>query len=100
SSNTKALWKLSCLLEAARQSLACIRLGLRGIVLCLLSGLLALTLPSEETPLPPEETAAPYLLSRHYSLVIVSGPKVAFVTLAIPVDRSNMKWFCLKTIRS
>ncbi|GKD99030.1 hypothetical protein Tco_1382927 [Tanacetum coccineum] len=30
SSKTRALWKLSCLLEAARQSLACIRLGLRG----------------------------------------------------------------------
>nr|GEU63389.1 protein SYM-1 like [Tanacetum cinerariifolium] len=28
--NTRALWKLSCLLEAARQSLACIGLCLRG----------------------------------------------------------------------
>ncbi|GJY91261.1 hypothetical protein Tco_0506457, partial [Tanacetum coccineum] len=30
--------------------------------------------------LPLEETAAPYLLSRHYSLVIASGLEVAFVT--------------------
>ncbi|GKD43309.1 hypothetical protein Tco_1267954, partial [Tanacetum coccineum] len=30
SSKTRALWKLSCLLEAARQSLVCIRPGLRG----------------------------------------------------------------------
>ncbi|GJZ58419.1 hypothetical protein Tco_0613913 [Tanacetum coccineum] len=33
----------------------------------------------------------PYLLRRHYSLVITSGPKVAFVTPAIPVDRSDME---------
>ncbi|GKC48137.1 hypothetical protein Tco_1065859 [Tanacetum coccineum] len=92
SSNTKALWKLSCLLEATRQSLACIRLGLRGQ-----SCLHALR---DCWPLPPEETAAPYLLSKHYSLVIASGPEVAFVTLAIPVDRSNMEWFCLRNIRS
>ncbi|GJU86576.1 hypothetical protein Tco_1294122 [Tanacetum coccineum] len=108
---TRALWKLSCLLKAAPQSLACIRLGLQGqsflhapstgcgpdvcIALCLLSGLLALTLPPEETrdcwPLPPEETAASYLLSRHYSLVIASGPEVTFVTPATPVNRSNME---------
>ncbi|GKE09257.1 hypothetical protein Tco_1412808 [Tanacetum coccineum] len=30
SSKTQVLWKLSCLLEAARQSLACIRLCPRG----------------------------------------------------------------------
>ncbi|GJU67851.1 hypothetical protein Tco_1254110 [Tanacetum coccineum] len=35
--------------------------------------------------------ATPYLLRRHYSLVIASGPEVAFVTPAIPVDRSNME---------
>ncbi|GKE59813.1 hypothetical protein Tco_1510180, partial [Tanacetum coccineum] len=29
-SKTRASWKLSCLLEAARQSLACIRLDLQG----------------------------------------------------------------------
>ncbi|GJV62503.1 carbonic anhydrase 2-like protein [Tanacetum coccineum] len=34
--------------------------------------------------LPLEETAAPYLLRRHYSLVIASGPEVAFVTPTIP----------------
>ncbi|GJW89256.1 hypothetical protein Tco_0164596 [Tanacetum coccineum] len=44
--------------------------------------------------------AAPYLLRRRYSLVIASGPEVAFVTPAIPVDRSNMEWLCLRTIRS
>ncbi|GKF77815.1 hypothetical protein Tco_0230285, partial [Tanacetum coccineum] len=35
--------------------------------------------------------AAFYLLRRHYSLVIASGPEVAFVTPTIPVDRSNME---------
>ncbi|GKA49126.1 cytochrome P450 716B1-like protein [Tanacetum coccineum] len=42
--------------------------------------------------------AAPCLLRRlatldwrYYSLVIASGPEVAFVTLAIPVDRSNIR---------
>ncbi|GKE22710.1 hypothetical protein Tco_1434222 [Tanacetum coccineum] len=44
--------------------------------------------------------AAPYLLRRHHFLVIASGPEVAFVTPAIPVDRSNMEWFCLWNIRS
>ncbi|GKC73254.1 hypothetical protein Tco_1119137 [Tanacetum coccineum] len=79
------------------------------------------SLPSEETgySLPPEGTSyslppkgASYSLplegtscSLHpegtsYSLVIASGPEVAFVTPAIPVDRSNMEWFCLKNIRS
>ncbi|GJU12334.1 hypothetical protein Tco_1134730, partial [Tanacetum coccineum] len=43
--------------------------------------------------LPLEETAAPYLLRRHYSLVIAFGPEVAFVTPAIPVDHSNMEWY-------
>ncbi|GKC49862.1 hypothetical protein Tco_1072607 [Tanacetum coccineum] len=42
----------------------------------------------------------PYLLRRHYSLVITSGPKVAFVTPAIPVDRFDMEWFYLRNIRS
>nr|GEW64441.1 hypothetical protein [Tanacetum cinerariifolium] len=36
----------------------------------------------------------PYLLERHYSLVILSGPEVAFVTPAILVDHFNMEWFC------
>nr|GFB26684.1 hypothetical protein [Tanacetum cinerariifolium] len=44
--------------------------------------------------------AAPYLLRRRYSLVIAYGPEVAFVTPAIPMDRSNMEWFCLRNIRS
>ncbi|GJX07453.1 hypothetical protein Tco_0195385 [Tanacetum coccineum] len=68
SPKTRALWKLSCLLEAARQSLACIRL-------CLVcpSCLLGTAWTS-------------------YSLVIASGPEVAFVTLAIPVDRSNVEY--------
>nr|GEY08749.1 ribonuclease H-like domain-containing protein [Tanacetum cinerariifolium] len=36
------------------------------------------SLPSEDCcSLPPEQTAAPYLLRRHYSLVIASGPEVA-----------------------
>ncbi|GKD54872.1 hypothetical protein Tco_1288259 [Tanacetum coccineum] len=35
--------------------------------------------------------ATSYLLRRHYSLVISSGPEVAFVTSAIPVDHSNME---------
>ncbi|GKA89797.1 hypothetical protein Tco_0811609 [Tanacetum coccineum] len=35
--------------------------------------------------------ATPYLLRRLYSLVIASGPEVAFVTPAILVDRSNME---------
>ncbi|GJW31043.1 hypothetical protein Tco_0047918 [Tanacetum coccineum] len=65
SSKTRALLELSCLLEAARQSLACIRLGLlspcskRLLTLTyLLRRLLALTLSHEETccSLPPEET--------------------------------------------
>ncbi|GJZ18476.1 hypothetical protein Tco_0554599, partial [Tanacetum coccineum] len=43
---------------------------------------------------------APYLLRRRYSLVIASRPEVAFVTPSIPVDRSNMEWFCLRNIRS
>ncbi|GJU82683.1 E-beta-farnesene synthase 1 [Tanacetum coccineum] len=41
----------------------------------------------------------PYLLRIHYSLVIFSGHEVVFVTPAIPVNRSNMEWFCLN-IRS
>ncbi|GKD87513.1 hypothetical protein Tco_1358667, partial [Tanacetum coccineum] len=44
--------------------------------------------------------STPYLPRRHYSLVIASGPEVAFVTPTIPVDRSNMEWFCLRNIRS
>ncbi|GKA03581.1 hypothetical protein Tco_0676362 [Tanacetum coccineum] len=41
-----------------------------------------------------------YLLRRHYSLVIASGPEVAFVTPTIPVNRSDVEWFCLRNIRS
>ncbi|GJV88209.1 hypothetical protein Tco_1532147 [Tanacetum coccineum] len=59
------------------------------------------SLPPKETcwSLPPKETSCSYLLRRLYSLVISSGPEVAFVTSAIPVDHSNMEWFCLN-IRS
>ncbi|GKD11991.1 hypothetical protein Tco_1196398, partial [Tanacetum coccineum] len=65
---------------------------LRGLATpCLLRGLATLCLL--------RELATPYLLRRHYSLVIASGPEVAFVALAIPVDRSNMEWFCLRNIR-
>ncbi|GKF84568.1 hypothetical protein Tco_0249466 [Tanacetum coccineum] len=92
SSKTRALWKLSCLLEAARQSLTCIRLGLRGQS--------CLHAPRECCSLPPEENAAPYLLSRHYSLVIASRPEEAFVTPTILVNLSNMEWFCLRNIKS
>ncbi|GKD01826.1 hypothetical protein Tco_1172100, partial [Tanacetum coccineum] len=83
SSKTRALWKLSCLLEAARQSLACIRLGLRGQS-CLHAPRDCCSLPPEETScslpleetscslppeetscsLPPEETSSPCLLRR------------------------------------
>ncbi|GKB63668.1 hypothetical protein Tco_0919854 [Tanacetum coccineum] len=43
---------------------------------------------------------APYFMCRHYSIVIASGPEVAFVTQATPADRSNIELFCLKNIRS
>ncbi|GKA23126.1 hypothetical protein Tco_0709088, partial [Tanacetum coccineum] len=66
----------------------------------LLRRLLLLTSRGDCCSLPPEETAAPYLLRRYYSLVIASKPEVAFVTPAIPVDRSNMEWFWLRNIRS
>ncbi|GJT53588.1 hypothetical protein Tco_0988642 [Tanacetum coccineum] len=111
-SKTRASWKLSCLLEAARQSLACIRLGLRGQSclhapstgcgpdVCAIRDCCSL-LPEEiaapclqrrlAAPCLLRRLAAPYLLRRHYSLVIVSGPKVTFVTSTIPVDRSNME---------
>ncbi|GKD89220.1 hypothetical protein Tco_1364727, partial [Tanacetum coccineum] len=121
SSKTRALWELSCLLEATRQSLACIRLGLRGqsclhapstgcgpdvcIALCLLRRLAVpylfrrlvgpYLLRRLAAPYLLRRLAAPYLLRRHYSLVISSGPKVAFVTPAIIVDCSNIEWFCL-----
>nr|GEU55551.1 hypothetical protein [Tanacetum cinerariifolium] len=51
-------------------------------------------LPFEETSysLPPEETSCFLPLEEtSYSLVIASRPEVSFVTLAIPVDRSNME---------
>ncbi|GKC56307.1 hypothetical protein Tco_1083905, partial [Tanacetum coccineum] len=44
--------------------------------------------------------ATPYLLRRHYSLVISFGLEVAFIASAIPMERSNMEWFCLRNIRS
>ncbi|GKA08623.1 hypothetical protein Tco_0687954 [Tanacetum coccineum] len=52
------------------------------------------SLPLEETgcSLPPEETGC--------SLVIASGHEVIFVTPSILVDRSNIEWSCLKSIRS
>ncbi|GJU06532.1 hypothetical protein Tco_1122962 [Tanacetum coccineum] len=60
---------------------------LRGLATpCLLRGL--------ATPCLLGGLATPYLLRRHYSLVIASGPEVAFVTPAISVNRSNMK--CLR----
>ncbi|GKE11217.1 hypothetical protein Tco_1414768 [Tanacetum coccineum] len=121
SSKTRALWKLSCLLEAARQSLACIRLGLRGQSclhapstgcgpdVCAIQDWCSL-LPEEivapyllrrlaapclqrrlAAPCLLRRLAAPCLLRRHYSLVIASVPKVTFVTSAIPVNRSNME---------
>ncbi|GJY73540.1 hypothetical protein Tco_0477971 [Tanacetum coccineum] len=66
----------------------------------LLRRLLLLTSRGDCFSLPLEETAAPYLPRRHYSLVIASGPEVAFVTPAILVDRFNMGWFCLRNIMS
>ncbi|GKD54871.1 hypothetical protein Tco_1288258 [Tanacetum coccineum] len=52
------------------------------------------SLPLEETScsVPLEETSC--------FLVIASRPKVAFITLAILVDRSNMEWFYHRNIRS
>nr|GEY37323.1 hypothetical protein [Tanacetum cinerariifolium] len=44
--------------------------------------------------------ATPYLLRRHYSVVIAFRPEVTFVASTIPMDRSNMKWFCLRNIKS
>ncbi|GKB57627.1 hypothetical protein Tco_0913813, partial [Tanacetum coccineum] len=94
------------------QSLACISLGLRsqgflhtssidcGPNVCdirtslllltscadccsyLVSRLLLLTSCVDCCSLPPEQTAALYLLCRHYSLVIASGPEMTFVILA------------------
>ncbi|GJV59222.1 hypothetical protein Tco_1465322 [Tanacetum coccineum] len=61
------------------------------------------------TPYLLRRLAAPYLmrrlatsnlLRRHCSLAIASGPEVTFFTPAIPVNRSNMEWFCLRNIRS
>ncbi|GJY07082.1 hypothetical protein Tco_0374136 [Tanacetum coccineum] len=126
SSETRVLWKLSCLLEVARQSLTCIRLCLRGqsclhvpstvrgsdVCAIRTSYETSCSLPLEGTSysLPLEESScslplkgASYSLpldETSYALVIASGPEVAFVTPAIPVDRSNMEWFCLGNIRS
>ncbi|GJT86055.1 hypothetical protein Tco_1067772 [Tanacetum coccineum] len=61
SSKTRALWKLSCLLEAARQSLACIRLDLQG------QSCLHAPSTSIFSVLTPVETML-YLLHRHCSL--------------------------------
>ncbi|GKE51752.1 hypothetical protein Tco_1486908 [Tanacetum coccineum] len=49
SSKTRVLWKLSCLLEAARQSLACIRLCLMCQSCLLRAGRTSYSLPPEET---------------------------------------------------
>ncbi|GKD07842.1 hypothetical protein Tco_1187527, partial [Tanacetum coccineum] len=97
SSKTQALWKLCCLLKASHKSMACIRLGLRSqsclhapstgcgpdvcairtsYVSCTSSDgdnapppvVLLLTSSADCCSLPPEQTAAPYLLSRCYSL--------------------------------
>ncbi|GKE71092.1 hypothetical protein Tco_1529164, partial [Tanacetum coccineum] len=161
-SKTRVLWKLSCLLEAARQSLTCIRLCLRGQSclhapstvrgsdVCairtsyvshqctssdgdsaspyplrrlatsyllgrlatpyLLSGLATpyllrglatpyllrglatpYLLGRLATPYLLRGLVTPYLLRRRYSLVIASGPEVAFATPAIPMDHSNVE---------
>ncbi|GJY27756.1 hypothetical protein Tco_0403523 [Tanacetum coccineum] len=77
-STTQALWKLSCLLEAAHKSLVSIRLGLRsqgclharstscGPSVCAIrtSYTLVLTSCADYCSLPPMQTAAPYLLCR------------------------------------
>ncbi|GKA65934.1 retrovirus-related pol polyprotein from transposon TNT 1-94 [Tanacetum coccineum] len=106
SSKTQVLWKLSCLLEAARQSLACIRLCLM-CQSCLLGATrtsyslplaetgyslhpegtsyslppegTSCSLPPAETgySLPPERTSCSLPLEgTSYSLVIASGPEV------------------------
>ncbi|GJZ38826.1 hypothetical protein Tco_0585389 [Tanacetum coccineum] len=103
SAKTRVLWKLSCLLEAARQSLACIRLCLMCQSCLLGAGRTSYSLPPEETGYSLPVEGASYSLplkETSYSLVIASGPEVAFVTPAIPVDHSNMEWFCLKNIMS
>ncbi|GKG13469.1 hypothetical protein Tco_0350429, partial [Tanacetum coccineum] len=77
SSKTRALWKLSCLLGAAHQSLACSRLGLQsqsclhapstscGPSVCAIrTSLLLFTSCADCCSLPPVQTAAPYLLCR------------------------------------
>ncbi|GKC54572.1 hypothetical protein Tco_1077317 [Tanacetum coccineum] len=68
--------------------------------------LTACSLPSEErrlaapyllrrlaAPYLMRRLAASYLMRRHYSLVIASGPEVAFITLAILANHSNMEGF-------
>nr|GEY24036.1 hypothetical protein [Tanacetum cinerariifolium] len=95
-------------LGAACQSLACIRLCLQGQSFLHASSIgrgpdfcaIRTSYVSRDCySLPYEETATPYLLRRHYSLVIASGPEVAFVTPTVPADRSNMEWFCLRNFR-
>nr|GEX23105.1 fatty acid amide hydrolase-like [Tanacetum cinerariifolium] len=39
-----------------------------------------------------------HLMCRHCSIVIASGPEVAFVTPT--TDRSNVDWFCLRNVRN
>ncbi|GJZ58189.1 hypothetical protein Tco_0613683 [Tanacetum coccineum] len=61
------------------------------------------SLPPEGTSysLPTEGTSHSLPLGKiGYSLVIAYGPEVALVTPAIPMDRSNVEWFCLRNIRS
>ncbi|GJZ54726.1 hypothetical protein Tco_0609919 [Tanacetum coccineum] len=77
-STTQALWKLSCLLEAAHKSLVSIRIGLRSLgclhalstscrpSICAIrtSYTLVLTSCADYCSLPPMQIAAPYLLCR------------------------------------
>ncbi|GKA16295.1 hypothetical protein Tco_0696042 [Tanacetum coccineum] len=67
-------------------------LWVRRIALCLLRGLAASYLMRRlAAPYLMRKLVAPYLLRRHYSLVIASGSEVAFITPAIPADRSNIE---------
>nr|GEY44418.1 retrovirus-related Pol polyprotein from transposon TNT 1-94 [Tanacetum cinerariifolium] len=50
--------------------------------------------------LPPEETAAPYLLWRHCSIVIAFGPEAAFANPATPADRSNIECFFIIAVQT
>ncbi|GKE43778.1 hypothetical protein Tco_1471062 [Tanacetum coccineum] len=61
----------------------------------------SLLLEETSCSLPLEETSCFLPLDRtSYSLVIAFGPEVAFVTPAIPVDRSNMEWSHPEAVRA